>query len=74
MNPTNKSRKLDNLGRLVIPASLRKDYGIQEGKDYQFYIHAENGKNYLCIEIGDVENTDLMKAKKLHEEAGYSVK
>ena len=43
MNPTNKSRKLDNLGRLVIPASLRKDYGIQEGKDYQFYIHAENG-------------------------------
>ena len=71
MNPTNKSRKLDSLGRLVIPASLRKDYGIQEGKDYQFYIHAEN---YLCIEIGDVENTDLMKAKKLLEEAGYSVK
>ena len=27
MNPTNKSRKLDSLGRLVIPASLRKDYG-----------------------------------------------
>lgn len=73
MNPTNKSRKLDNLGRLVIPATLRKDYGIQEGKDYQFYIHAENGKNYLCIEIGDAENTELMKAKKLLEEAGYSV-
>ena len=73
MNPTNKSRKLDNLGRLVIPASLRKDYGIQEGKDYQFYIHAENGKNYLGFGMCDVANTDLMNAKELREEAGDSV-
>jgi len=56
-------RKVDNLGRIVIPKELRKKYGLKEGADITFeefgsgiLVKACEGLCRLCgIEIRDDE-------------------
>lgn len=50
MIPLHCSRKLDSLGRIVIPKQLRKEYNFDEFREYEFYLHEEQGKRFLCIE------------------------
>lgn len=69
MKDTQYARKLDSTGRLVIPARLREEVGLQTGTLCQFYLHEENGKRYLCFEV---EN-ELDKMKKVLEENGFTV-
>ena len=69
MKNTQYARKLDSSGRLVIPARLREELGLQVGDLCQFYLHEENGKRYLCVEV---EN-EIEKAKRMLEENGYQV-
>ena len=70
MRTTEYARKLDPNGRLLIPIRLREQLGIQPGETYSFYMHEENGIQYLCIACGD---TDIAKARKLLEENGMKV-
>jgi bifunctional DNA-binding transcriptional regulator/antitoxin component of YhaV-PrlF toxin-antitoxin module len=69
MLDTQHARKLDSSGRLVIPARLREELGLQVGDLCQFYLHQENGKRYLCIEV---EN-EIERAKRMLEANGYQV-
>ena len=69
MQDTQHARKLDSSGRLVIPARLREELGLQVGDLCQFYLHQENGKRYLCIEV---EN-EIERAKRMLEANGYQV-
>ena len=72
MTSTQCTRRLDSLGRIVIPSKLRERYDIQSDKEYAFYFHQQEGKKYLCIEIGTAES-EIEKAKELLEKAGYQV-
>ncbi len=45
MKATGIIRRLDDLGRLVIPKEIRKQYRLKEGDSIEFYI--ENGKIVL---------------------------
>ncbi len=72
MNDLNCSRRLDSLGRIVFPKKLRALFGMEEGTEYQFYSHEEDGKTYLCIEVSNAES-EIEKAKALLEKAGYQV-
>lgn len=41
MKATGVIRKLDDLGRLVIPKEIRKQYGLKEGDSIEFYIEED---------------------------------
>ena len=69
MKQTEYARRLDSNGRLVIPAALRDELNIQAGDTFDFFIHAHNGKTYLCIECYRVED-EIEKAKRVLREAG----
>lgn len=69
--PTEYSRKLDTVGRLVIPSKLRKEMRLKLGEEYPFYTCVdEHGQSWLCIPCPGVE-TEVDKAKRILEENGY---
>lgn len=69
--PTEYSRKLDTVGRLVIPSKLRKEMRLELGEEYPFYTCVdEHGQSWLCIPCPGVE-TEVDKAKRVLEENGY---
>lgn len=69
MKQTEFARRLDSSGRLVIPAKLREELHIEVGDTFDFYIHEQDGKKYLCIECFRLEN-EIEKAKRVLKEAG----
>lgn len=71
MKRTMYARKVDTTGRLVIPAKLREEMGIEIGETYEFYTTEEDGKRFLCIECPILE-TEIEKALKLLREAGIT--
>ena len=71
--PTDFSRKLDTVGRLVIPSKLRKDMRLELGEEYPFFTCVDDfGQSWLCIPCPGVE-TELDRAKRLLEESGYTI-
>ena len=69
MKQTEYARRLDSSGRLVIPSKLREELNIQVGDTFDFFIHEQDGKKYLCIECFRLEN-EIEKAKRVLKEAG----
>ena len=49
LTPENTSRKVDDLGRIVIPSSLRKRLSIRPNDELQFLILECNNQNYICL-------------------------
>lgn len=49
MKNLNYSRKIDTLGRVVIPSKLRDIFGIQPGDEIEFFSIEVDGLRYLCI-------------------------
>lgn len=66
------ARKLDSLGRLVLPSKLREELGITVGDTYEFYIIEEDGKVYLAIECPGA-NAEVEKAKQILRDAGFEI-
>ena len=69
MRETEFSRRIDSSGRLVIPSKLREQLRIESGDEYQFFLHEENGRTYLCVECFRIED-EIEKAKRVLREAG----
>ena len=69
LQQTEYSRRLDSSGRLVIPSKLRDELNIQTGDMFDFFVHEQDGKKYLCIECYRLEN-EIEKAKRVLREAG----
>lgn len=72
MEKTQFARRLDTSGRLVIPIRLREELNLVIGDTYEFFLHDENGKRYLCIECPKTE-TELEKAKRIIQENGLKI-
>lgn len=45
----NNVKKLDSVGRLVIPKTIRYKAGIPEGGNIAFYYMEKDGKKYICL-------------------------
>jgi bifunctional DNA-binding transcriptional regulator/antitoxin component of YhaV-PrlF toxin-antitoxin module len=73
MKKTQCSRLLDSLGRIVVPKKLRDTYGIETGQEFEFLLHEQNGKRYLCLELPEPQSEEIQKAKAMLERAGYTV-
>ena len=72
MKATGVVRKIDELGRVVIPKELRKVYGIEEGTPVEFY-STDNAiviKQYRrgCLVCANTENTVDIKGMVLCKE------
>lgn len=65
------SRKLDAMGRIMIPVRLRDQLGLIPGREYTFEVRTFNDRNYICIDCG--LNTELEEAMKLVKRAGLKV-
>lgn len=65
------SRKLDAMGRIMIPVRLRDQLGLITGREYSFEVRQIDGRNYICIDCG--LNTELKEAMKLVQNAGLKV-
>ena len=49
MKSENITRKLDSLGRLTLPKSLRARLGIADGAELEVFTHDFEGKTYICL-------------------------
>lgn len=71
MQVTDYSRKMDSMGRLMIPVKLREQFNLPLLEEYPFYVHEENGDTYICIKCPHSEA--LEQAKELLRKHGYKV-
>ncbi len=69
MKSTGVVRKVDELGRIVIPIELRRTMGIEEKDALEIYVDSEKIilKKYepACIFCGNAENVTNYKGKNL---------
>ncbi len=72
MLDTQYSRRLDSLGRLLLPEQLRDGLGLEAGTEYVFYTHEHKGKVYLCIETPGAKS-EVEKALEVLKKNGYNI-
>ena len=72
MLKTAYTRKLDTIGRLMIPSKLREELHMINGHNYEFYIDEIDGKTFLCIECPEASDAVAL-AKETLEQNGYRV-
>lgn len=74
MQQTKYARKLDQTGRMMIPIRLREEMNMIAGKTYPFCTLVENGRNYICIDCGPVEDAvTVEEALEIIRRAGLKV-
>ncbi|MED1047267.1 AbrB/MazE/SpoVT family DNA-binding domain-containing protein [Bacillus mycoides] len=63
MKTTGVARKVDELGRVVIPVELRRTLGIAEGTALDFHVEGENivlrKHEKTCFVTGEVSESNL---------------
>lgn len=69
---TQYARRLDSVGRLMIPSALRNDLRLNAGDMMTFYIYDKDPEHtYLCIPCPKRE-TEVERAKRILREAGVT--
>ncbi len=70
-------RKVDELGRVVIPIELRRTLGIEKKDALEIYVDAEKIilKKYepACVFCGNAENVEVFKGKNICRECAASM-
>ncbi len=41
MKPTGIIRRIDDLGRIVVPKNIREEYAIEDGEPFEFFVTAD---------------------------------
>ncbi|PEW85045.1 AbrB family transcriptional regulator [Bacillus cereus] len=78
MKNTGVARKVDELGRVVIPVELRRTLGIAEGTALDFHVDGENvilrKQEKSCFVTGEVSesNMELLGGRMFLSKAGAS--
>lgn len=49
LTPENTSRKVDSLGRIVIPAPIRNKLLIHPNDELEFFMLEYDGNHYICL-------------------------
>ena len=70
----NTSRKVDSLGRVSIPKSMRDRLDINEGDEVEFYLlNADNGEQVVCLTNHKPGANKYENAVKVLEELGLDI-
>lgn len=73
MAETTFSRKLDSMGRIMIPVKLREQVGLITGNEYFFSVKEIDGRRYICIDCGTAISPNLEQAMKIIEANGMRI-
>ena len=68
----NTTRKVDSLGRVSIPKSMRDRLMIKEGDELEFYMLRDGDDSYVAIGKPSV-NTKYVRAAEVLDELGLDV-
>jgi len=70
-------RKVDELGRVVIPIELRRTLGIEEKDALEIYVDSDKIilKKYepACVFCGNAENVEIFKGKNVCRECAIDM-
>ena len=70
----NTSRKVDSLGRVSIPKSMRDRLDINEGDEVEFYLlNADKGEQFVCLTNQKPGANKYENAVKVLEELGLDI-
>lgn len=69
----NCTRKLDTMGRVMIPKPLRERFGFEVGKEVPFFLHEIGKRKYLCIPCPTPPDDRITDAIDLLEANGFNV-
>lgn len=70
----NDSRKIDSLGRVTIPKSMRNRMGLREGDEMWFFsLVDDSGLEYIAMTNQVGEDYRRVIARKVLEELGLEV-
>lgn len=73
LQPENTSRKLDSLGRVVIPKNLRAKYNISENDEIHFYTFtSDEGQNFIAMTNGKAIDPKYTIAANVLAELGVA--
>ena len=73
LTPENTSRKVDDLGRIVIPSSLRKRLSIRPNDDLQFLMLECDNQNYICLTNNQTVDPRYVVAADVLNELGVEL-
>ena len=71
--PENTVRKVDSLGRVVIPKALRSRFCINENDEVGFLTLEFNGGYYICFTNGKTVDPRYQAAASVLKELGIEV-
>ena len=75
MELTQWSRKIDKMGRIVLPVRLREQYGLVSGLECPIYTHEdEEGRFYLCFQSPPRSVQNYKEAMEILQRLGYTMK
>lgn len=74
LNYEDTRRKIDNLGRLVIPKNLRNRFRIDTEDELDFWTFVDNeGKEYIALSTGKAVNPRYVEAASVLKELGEPI-
>ena len=70
----NTTRKVDSLGRVSIPKSMRDRLDINVNDEVEFYLlNADNGEQFVCLTNHAVNNSRYETAAEVLAELGIDI-
>ena len=74
MKATGIVRRIDDLGRVVIPKEIRRSLRIRDGEPLEIFTHEEGGVVFRKYSpIGEVGDFTMQYAEAIHKSAGIPV-
>ena len=70
MRSENITRRVDSLGRIVLPKNLRLRTGIADGDEVEFFTEELNGRQFICLSKTGYEDPRYEIARGVLEELG----
>lgn len=67
MKATGIIRRIDDLGRVVIPKEVRRSMGIKENDPFEIYISAEGGVVFIPYRPDTINDLVALKERVLYE-------
>lgn len=70
----NTTRKVDSLGRVSIPKSMRDRLNIETNDEVEFYLlNADNGEQFVCLTNHKIANSRYETAMQVLMELGIDI-
>ena len=67
MKATGIIRRIDDLGRVVIPKEVRRSMGIKENDPFEIYINTEGGVVFVPCRSDTINDLVALKERILHK-------